>query len=160
MKYTGWGAMPGAFETHPSREWRGVADELREALTAEEYASARASTPNAHYTSPEVIQAIWTGDGADSDLGRVATSLNPRWVSGTSSGSCRKACIAGTRRTGVELDSITARIAAKLYPDSNVHRKALEDTLLFRKTSSTRRSETSRSATTLFSIRLIGAVRT
>ena len=59
VKYTGWGAMPGAFELQPSRDWRGIAQELREVLGAEEYASARASTPNAHYTSPEVIHAIW-----------------------------------------------------------------------------------------------------
>ena len=58
-KYTGWGAMPGAFESHASRDWKGIADELRDVLTAEEFASARASTPNAHYTSPEVIQTIW-----------------------------------------------------------------------------------------------------
>ena len=58
-KYTGWGAMPGAFESHASRDWKGIADELRDVLTAEEFASARASTPNAHYTSQEVIQTIW-----------------------------------------------------------------------------------------------------
>jgi hypothetical protein len=51
--------MPGAFESHASRDWKGIADELRDVLTAEEFASARASTPNAHYTSPEVIQTIW-----------------------------------------------------------------------------------------------------
>src|SRR6185312_10924801 len=45
IKYAGWGAMPGAFEAHPSRDWKGIADELREVLTAEEFASARASTP-------------------------------------------------------------------------------------------------------------------
>jgi hypothetical protein len=59
VKYTGWGAMPDAFAADPPREWQTVASELRDALTAEEYTSARASTPNAHYTSPEVIQAIW-----------------------------------------------------------------------------------------------------
>jgi len=51
--------MPNAFAPQPSRDWQSVADELSELLTAEEYASARASTPNAHYTSPEVVQAIW-----------------------------------------------------------------------------------------------------
>ena len=59
VKYTGWGAMPNAFASLPSRDWQSVADELKDLLNAEEYASARASTPNAHYTSPEVIQAIW-----------------------------------------------------------------------------------------------------
>src|ERR1035437_4474196 len=59
VKYTGWGAMPNAFAPHPSRDWQTVAEELRDLLGADEYASARASTPNAHYTSPEVVQAIW-----------------------------------------------------------------------------------------------------
>ena len=59
VKYTGWGAMPNAFASLPSRDWQSVADELKDLLNAEEYASARASTPNAHYTSSEVIQAIW-----------------------------------------------------------------------------------------------------
>ena len=51
--------MPSAFAAEPPRDWQTVANELRCALTAKEYTSARASTPNAHYTSPEVIQAIW-----------------------------------------------------------------------------------------------------
>jgi hypothetical protein len=59
VKYTGWGAMPNAFAAEPPQDWQTVANDLRDALTAEEYTSARASTPNAHYTSPEVIQAIW-----------------------------------------------------------------------------------------------------
>ena len=58
----------------------------------------------------------------------VVTYSNLQWVWATSSGSCQRGLYPGTRRTGVELDSITARIAAKLYPDSNVHGKALEDT--------------------------------
>ena len=129
MKYTGWGAMPGAFEPQPSREWKGIADELREVLTAEEYASARASTPNAHYTSPEVIQTIWK---AMERFGFQAGGhiLEPSMGVGHFFGLMPEGLYPGTRRTGVELDSITARIAAKLYPDSNVHGKALEDTAL------------------------------
>jgi hypothetical protein len=59
VKYTGWGAMPNAFAPQPPPDWQTVADELKNLLSAEEYVSARASTPNAHYTSPEVVQAIW-----------------------------------------------------------------------------------------------------
>src|ERR1700733_5924999 len=47
VKYAGWGALPNVFEANPPREWRAIASELRELLSAEEYASARASTPNA-----------------------------------------------------------------------------------------------------------------
>jgi hypothetical protein len=129
VKYTGWGAMPGAFELQPSRDWRVTAHELKEVLTPDEYASARASTPNAHYTSPEVIQAIWQ---AMERFGFHAGGhiLEPSMGVGHFFGLMPDGLYPGTRRTGVELDSITARIAAKLYPDSNVHGKALEDTAL------------------------------
>src|ERR1700758_1162930 len=59
VKYSGWGAVPNAFAPQPPQEWQSVASELHDLLTADEYASARASTPNAHYTSPEVVKAIW-----------------------------------------------------------------------------------------------------
>jgi N12 class adenine-specific DNA methylase len=129
VKYTGWGAMPNAFEPHPPREWQSAAAELTDVLTAEEYASARASTPNAHYTSPEVIQAIWQ---AMERLGLQpgARILEPSMGVGHFFGMMPEGLYAGTRRTGVELDSITARIAVKLYPDSNVHAKGFEDTAL------------------------------
>ncbi len=96
-------------------------------LGAEEYASARASTPNAHYTSPEVIHAIWKAMErfGFQPGGHV---LEPSMGVGHFFGLMPEGLYPGTRRTGVELDSITARIAARLYPDSNVHGKALEDT--------------------------------
>jgi N12 class adenine-specific DNA methylase len=129
VKYTGWGAMPGAFEPQLSRDWQGTARELREILSPEEYASARASTPNAHFTSPEVIQAIWQ---AMERFGlRPGTHiLEPSMGVGHFFGMMPEGLYSGSRRTGVELDSITARIAAKLYPDSNINGKALEDTSL------------------------------
>jgi len=74
--------MPNAFAPQPPREWQGVADELRDLVGADEYASARASTPNAHYTSPEVVQAIWQ---AMERFGLLARRFsNRRWASGTS----------------------------------------------------------------------------
>jgi hypothetical protein len=51
--------MPNAFAPQPPQEWQSVASELKDLLNADEYASARASTPNAHYTSPEVVNGIW-----------------------------------------------------------------------------------------------------
>jgi hypothetical protein len=129
VKYTGWGAMPNAFAPHLSRDWQSVADELSELLTADEYASARASTPNAHYTSPEVVQAIWQAMERFG-LQPGAHILEPSMGVGHFFGLMPESLHAGTRRTGVELDSITARIAAKLYPDSSVHAKAFEDTPL------------------------------
>ncbi len=119
--------MPGVFEARPSRDWKGIADELQRILSPEEFASARASTPNAHYTSPEVIQAIWKGM---EKIGFQAGGyvLEPSMGVGHFFGFMPENLYAGTRRTGVELDSVSARIAAKLYPDSNVHGKAFEET--------------------------------
>ena len=59
VRYSGWGALANVFEPRPPREWKQVAEELRELLTPDEYASARASTPNAHFTAPLVISAVW-----------------------------------------------------------------------------------------------------
>ena len=129
VKYTGWGAMPNAFASQPPRDWQSVADELKDLLSAEEYASARASTPNAHYTSPEVIQAIWQAMERFG-LQPGAQILEPSMGVGHFFGLMPESLHPGTRRTGVELDSVTARIAAKLYPDSSVHAKAFEDTPL------------------------------
>ena len=121
--------MPNAFEAFPPRDWRPVADELRTLLTDDEYVSARASTPNAHYTSPEVVKAIWKAVerfGVESG----AQILEPSMGVGHFFGLMPEDLHAGATRTGVELDSITARIAAKLYPDSKVHAKGFEATPL------------------------------
>jgi hypothetical protein len=129
VRYTGWGAMPGAFEPQLSREWQTVAKELHQILNPEEYASARASTPNAHYTSPEVIQAIWQAmDRFGLQPGGHILELS--MGVGHFFGLMPESLHRGTRRTGVELDSVTARIAPKLYPDSNIQAKGLEETPL------------------------------
>ena len=128
-RYVGWGGLPGIFESNYRRrpEWDKPADELHHLLTEEEFASARASTPNAHFTSPTVITAIWKG------LERLgvrneAEVLEPAMGVGHFLGLQPEA-IKG-HRTGVELDSITARIAQKLYPDSTVFHKSFEETKL------------------------------
>ena len=79
--YSGWGAFPGVFERFPAREWKIASEQLRENLTAEEYASARASTPNAHYTSPDVIRGIWSAlehMGVMSGMHVLEPSMGPR----------------------------------------------------------------------------------
>ncbi len=119
--------MPNAFASQPPREWQSVADELKDLLSAEDYASARASTPNAHYTSPEVVQAIWHAMERFG-LNPGAQILEPSMGVGHFFGMMPESLHPGTRRTGVEIDSITARIAAKLYPDSSVHAKGFEET--------------------------------
>jgi hypothetical protein len=129
VRYSGWGAMPNAFSSYPPREWKATAESLREILTSEEYTSARASTPNAHYTSPTVVQAVWRAMDRFG-LQPGAHILEPSLGLGHFFGMMPEHLREGTRRTGIELDSITARIAAKLYPDSTVHQKGFEETPL------------------------------
>ena len=129
VRYTGWGALSNLFALYSPYDWRAIADELKGALSDEEYASARASTPNAHYTSPDVVQAMWHAM-ARFGLQAGAHILEPSMGVGHFFGMMPEGLYSDTKRTGVELDSVTARIAGKLYPDSNVHAKALEETQL------------------------------
>ena len=128
-KYVGWGGLAGVFESNYRRreEWDKPAEELRKLLDDEEYAFARASTPNAHFTSPEVIRAIWQGL---EHLGVKGESevLEPAMGVGHFFG-LQPETIKG-HRTGIEIDSITARIAQKLYPDSTIFHKGFEETKL------------------------------
>jgi N12 class adenine-specific DNA methylase len=127
-RYVGWGAMPNVFGYASPDEWRSTADALKELLTAEEYQSARASTPNAHFTSPQVIEAIWTGL-RHLGLGNGVQILEPAMGVGHFFGLMPDS-MQGGHRTGVELDSITVLIAMKLYPDSTIFPKAFEETPL------------------------------
>lgn len=126
--YSGWGAMPNVFGLFPPPEWKQTAASVKELLTGPEFESARASTPNAHFTSPVVIGAIW--DGMERmGLGKGARILEPAMGVGHFFGLMPESMQSG-QRTGVELDSITARIAKKLYPDSTIFAKGFEDTTL------------------------------
>lgn len=129
VRYAGWGAMPNAFRPYPPREWQSVAGQLRELLTKDEYEAARASTPNAHFTSPLVVEAMWQ---AMRRFGLATGSqiLEPSLGVGHFLGLMPEDLLPGSRRTGVELDSITARIAQRLYPDSTIFAKGFEETPL------------------------------
>jgi N-6 DNA Methylase len=129
VRYTGWGAMANAFRPYPPQEWERVARDLRELLTDDEYSSARASTPNAHFTSPMVIQAMWQAM-QQFGLRPGGRILEPSMGVGHFLGLMPDELSTGTRRTGVELDGITARIAQRLYPDSTIFAKGFEDTPL------------------------------
>jgi N12 class adenine-specific DNA methylase len=127
-RYVGWGGMPNVFGHHPPQEWRSTATAVKDLLSEEEYQSARASTPNAHFTSPRVIEAIWSG------LHRLGLSkgeqiLEPAMGVGHFFGLMPES-MQGGHRTGVELDSITARIAQKLYPDATIFARGFEETPL------------------------------
>ena len=128
-RYVGWGGMPNVFGYYPPNEWRSTAEAVKELLTEEEYESARASTPNAHFTSPLVIEAIWSGLH-HIGFGKGAQILEPAMGVGHFFGLMPESMQGGGHRTGVELDSITARIAQKLYPDATIFAKGFEETPL------------------------------
>ena len=127
-RYVGWGAIPNVFKYYQPEHLRATAEAVRTLLDDTEYESARASTPNAHYTSPTVITAIWD---ALSRLGfsKGAQILEPAMGIGNFFGLMPDRFL-GAQRTGVELDSITARIAQQLYPDTTVFAKGFEETPL------------------------------
>ncbi len=124
----GWGVLPNVFGYDQPGEWRSTARTVKELLTGPEFESARASTPNAHYTSPLVIEAVWNALRRIG-LGRGAQLLEPAMGVGHFFGLMPEFIQAG-HKTGVELDSITARIAKKLYPDSTIFAKGFEETPL------------------------------
>src|ERR1035437_9450918 len=126
-RYSGWGALSNVFQRYPRSDWEDIAREIRQLLTPEEYDSARGSTPNAHFTSPAVIQAMWEAMERFG-LGESAQILEPSMGVGHFFGLMPESLLPGCRRTGVELDSITARIAKQLYPDAAIFAKGFEET--------------------------------
>jgi hypothetical protein len=129
VRYTGWGALANVFHPYPSPEWAETASTVRDLLSNEEYEAARASTPNAHFTSPMVIRAMWEAL-ARLGLESGAQILEPSMGLGHFFGLMPGNLLAGSRRTGVELDLITARIAGQLYPDARIFAKGFEETAL------------------------------
>src|ERR1019366_4076489 len=123
-RYSGWGALSNVFQRYPRSDWEDIAREIRQLLTPEEYDSARGSTPNAHFTSPAVIQAMWEAMQRFG-LGASAQILEPSMGVGHFFGLMPESLLPGCRRTGVELDSITARIAKQLYPDAAIFAKGV-----------------------------------
>ena len=122
-RYSGWGALPNVFHPYPGSEWADMAREVREELSGPEYESARASTPNAHFTSVMVIATLWQAMER-LGLGAGANILEPSMGVGHFFGLMPENLLRGCRRTGVELDNITARIAQILYPDATIFAKS------------------------------------
>jgi N12 class adenine-specific DNA methylase len=121
-QYVGWGGLPDAFD--PDKPgWTEEFLELQAALTPEEYASARASTLNAHYTRPTIVKAIYEAvEGMGFQTGNI---LEPSCGIGNFFGLLPES-MAASRLYGVELDSITGRIAQQLYPDANISIQGFE----------------------------------
>ena len=123
-QYVGWGGLADAFD--PDKDsWAKEYKELKSLLSEDEYAAARASTLNAHYTSPTVIRAIY--DTVEQMGFRTGNILEPSCGVGNFFGMLPES-MAGSRLYGVELDSISGRIAQKLYPDANITVAGFETT--------------------------------
>ena len=123
-QYVGWGGLADVFD--PNKEnWSAEYTQLKGLLTEEEYAAARASTLNAHYTSPVVIRAIY--DAVEKMGFQSGNILEPSMGIGNFFGMLPSG-MADSRLYGVELDSITGRIAQKLYPEANIKVAGFETT--------------------------------
>ena len=123
-RYVGWGGVADAFDPDKPA-WAAEYAELKELLTPEEYEAARASTLNAHYTSPTVIRAIY--DAVEQMGFRTGNILEPSCGVGNFFGMLPES-MAGSRLYGVELDSISGRIAKQLYPKADITVAGFETT--------------------------------
>lgn len=123
-RYVGWGGLADAFDETKSA-WETEYLELKTVLTPEEYAAARASTLNAHYTQPIVIESMYQ---ALENLGFTKGNiLEPSMGVGNFFGMLPEK-LNQSKLYGVELDSISGRIAKLLYPDANIQIKGFEKT--------------------------------
>ena len=123
-QYVGWGGLADAFDPDKS-SWAQEYTELKGLLSEDEYKAARGSVLNAHYTSPTVIRAIY--DAVERMGFRTGNILEPSMGVGSFFGMLPES-MADSRLYGVELDSITGRIAQKLYPDANIKVAGFETT--------------------------------
>ena len=123
-QYVGWGGLADAFD--PGKDsWAKEYTELKGLLSEDEYAAARSSTLNAHYTSPTVIRGIY--DAVERMGFRSGNILEPSMGVGNFFGMLPDS-MANSRLYGVELDSITGRIAQKLYPQADITVAGFETT--------------------------------
>ena len=123
-QYVGWGGLADAFD--PSKDsWTKEYAELKGLLSEDEYAAARSSTLNAHYTSPTVIRGIY--DAVERMGFRSGNILEPSMGVGNFFGMLPDT-MQDSRLYGVELDSITGRIAKKLYPQADITVAGFETT--------------------------------
>ena len=123
-QYVGWGGLAGAFDESKSA-WANEYQELKGLLSEQEYASARESTLNAHYTSPAIIRSIY--DALDKMGFEKGNVLEPAMGIGNFFGMLPEK-MQESRLYGVELDGITGRIAKQLYPNADIKITGFEKT--------------------------------
>ena len=123
-RYVGWGGIPEVFDAEKP-EWAAEYQELKAILTEVEYASARDSVLNAHFTPPAIIRAVYETIQA---MGFVSGNiLEPSCGVGSFFG-CLPEAMSASRLYGVELDGLTARIARQLYPKAQITAAGFETT--------------------------------
>ncbi len=123
-RYVGWGGIPEAFD--PGKPaWKQEYEQLKDLLTPQEYESAKSSTLNAHYTSPVIIKAMY--DAVQSMGFKEGNILEPAMGTGNFFGVLPPE-MENSRLHGVELDSISGRIAQQLYPRAEIKVAGFETT--------------------------------
>jgi N12 class adenine-specific DNA methylase len=124
VRYVGWGGIPQVFAAVPPADWRQESEALASLLNKDEMEAARASTLNAHYTAPEVIRAMYAGlERLGFEGGRI---LEPACGLGHFIGLMPEKLHRSSSITGIELDSLTARISQKLYADADIRHSPYE----------------------------------
>jgi len=124
--YVGWGPFKQIFERYWDPKWADLYQEIKDTLTEDEYEAARASSLNAFYTTPGVVEAMWGAVKQFGLPGGPATRiLEPAMGIGYFFGFMPDT-FTGVRRVGVELDPITGRMATLLFPSTRVHVQGFE----------------------------------
>ena len=125
-KYVGWGGLAQAFDEH-NVAWKNEYEELKDVLSVEEYAAAKGSVLNAHYTSKTVIDGIYKALTRFGVKGNNRI-LEPAMGTGNFFGFMPQEIADGAKLYGVELDRVTGKIATKLYPQAKIQIKGFEET--------------------------------
>ena len=125
-KYVGWGGLAQAFDEH-NVAWQNEYKELKDVLNDEEYAAAKGSVLNAHYTSKTVIDGIYKALERFGVKGNNRI-LEPAMGTGNFFGFMPQEIADGAKLYGVELDRVTGKIATKLYPQAKIQIKGFEET--------------------------------
>lgn len=124
VKYSGWGGLPQAFGYDDDPKWNRKRELVSSLLTKDEYAAARASTLNSHYTSPTVIEGLYQAiEHMGFNGGQI---LEPACGTGHFLGVMPRDMHQRSHITGIEIDSISANITKALYPESTIHHSPFE----------------------------------
>jgi len=127
VRYVGWGGLPQVFDAW-NEDWKEERERLEQTLTPDELESARATTLNAHYTAPAIIRGMYALlNRLGFDHGRI---LEPACGLGHFIGLMPDAMQARSRITGIEIDSLTVRLAKVLYPDADLRHQPFEESKL------------------------------